>query len=181
MSEIADEATRTGRPLSATERKMLFFSEAVPNAGEFADVVEAFDRDYDQGEYERRITHLIRAARQRADKNRAAAWRTSVERLKASDRYLSVMLEMGRDGSPDLSWRGVVAVLMVLVGYVLFQVGLNWYLGHTPRRDERFFYTWLGAMMVAGGYLLLRWTLGSKRVDDFIGRAIDGLFKVPRR
>jgi hypothetical protein len=179
VSKIANEATRVGKPLSTIERQMLFVSESVPGAGQFADVAEAFDREYDRKKYERRIRHLIRGARRRADKSRAAAWRSSVQRLKASDRYVSVMLKTGRDGSPDLSWRGVVAVLMLLVGYVLFQVGLGAYLGHTPARDERAFYMWLSAVVAVAGYMLLRWALGSKRVDEFVDRVIDGMFKAP--
>ena len=67
VAEISDEASRAGRPLSETERKMLFFCESAPNAREFIDVAAAFHRECDEDEYERRIAGLIRTARRRAD------------------------------------------------------------------------------------------------------------------
>jgi hypothetical protein len=181
VSEIADQAIRAGTPLSETERKMLFFSESAPNARELADLAEAFDREYDQDEYERKIASLIRAARKRADKTRAAAWSAALQRLDASDRYLGAMLdETVRSQSVALSRRGVVAVLVLLAGFVLYQVGLGWYLGHTPARDEEAFYTWLAAMAFAVAYVASRWALGAGRVDGFIGRVLDVVFRAPK-
>jgi hypothetical protein len=182
VSHIADEATRAGIPLSETERKMLFFSESAPNAREFVDVLEAFDRKCDEHEYERRIARLIRAARKRADKSQAPASAAAVERLEASDNYLVVMLDQtGAHHSQDLSWRGVVAVLTLLGAVVLLQVTIGWYVGHSPTNDEQGFFTWLAAMVVAAAYLASRWVLGAQRVEDFIGRVIDTVFGAPKR
>lgn len=182
VSEIADEATRAGVPLTETERKMLSFSESAPNAREFVDVVEAFERECDEHQYERRIADLIRAARKRADKNQAASWSAAIERLKESDNYLGVMLDQtGTDRSQDLSWRGIVAVLSLLGAFGLLQVAILWYIGDTHSRDAQAFFTWLAAMVCAVAYLASRWVFGTQRVDDFIGQVTDRLFGVPKR
>ena len=181
MSQIADEATRAGVPLSETERKMLFFSESAPNARKFVEAVEAFEREVDEQQYGRRIARLIRAARKRAPTSQAVTWAAAIERLEATDNYLGVMLDQaGLRRSQGLSWRGIVAILTLMGAVVLLQVTIGWYVGHTPTRDEQAFFTWLAAMACAAAYLVGRWMFGAQRVDDFIGRVVDGVFRAPK-
>ena len=87
VSEIEAEAIRAGRPLREPERRMLFFSETGSGAREVAETFEAEGR---QDEYEQRIARLIRAARQRADRQRAVAWRDAVSGLRRDTRDYSI-------------------------------------------------------------------------------------------
>jgi hypothetical protein len=56
-------------------------------------VVEAFEREVDEQQYERRIAGLSRAARKRAHTSQAAPWAAAIERLEATDNYLGIMLD----------------------------------------------------------------------------------------
>jgi hypothetical protein len=176
-SEIAGEAVRAGKPLTEIERKMLLFEESAPDAHTFAEVLEAFERNYDESEYEKRIAGLVRTARRRADKNKAPLWSVAIRALEDSDGYVGVMLMQGgiATDSSHVTRGEVVLVLSVIVGLVLFMAVLTWYLGHDPTKDEQFFYFWVGIMSCAALYQLGRWILGAERVDGAIGRVIDAV------
>jgi hypothetical protein len=182
VSEIADEANRAGKPLTPTEREMLSFRESGPNARELSDLVEAFDRDCNPDEYERRIVQLIRAARKRAGEASRASWSAATKRLDRSDFYVAVMLhETGTGHSLDLSWRGGVVVLTLLGALVGFQFVVGWYVGHTATRDEEGFFAWLVVMVAAAIYIASRWLFGAQSVDRLVGRVVDSVFKTPKR
>ncbi len=66
VSRIVSEAQRESVSLSEIERKMMYFSETAWTLPDMDEVNRAFDRDYDQGEYEQKITKLARAARANA-------------------------------------------------------------------------------------------------------------------
>jgi hypothetical protein len=68
VSKIADEAQREGAPLSEVERKMLYFTENYWTLPDMMEVNEAFDRDYDAAEYEKKIAQLVRHAHARTRK-----------------------------------------------------------------------------------------------------------------
>jgi hypothetical protein len=61
VSRITTEAQRQGVPLSEIERKMLYFSETEWTLPDMAEVNDAFDREYDQAAYERKIGKIIEA------------------------------------------------------------------------------------------------------------------------
>src|SRR5271154_4838395 len=65
ISRIAEQAQRDGEPLSEIERKELYFSESGWTLPDIVSVNEAFERDYDQDSYEKRIKKLVREARNR--------------------------------------------------------------------------------------------------------------------
>jgi hypothetical protein len=52
VSRIIMESQREGVPLSEVERKMLYFSETAWTLPDMAEVSDAFDREYDQAEFE---------------------------------------------------------------------------------------------------------------------------------
>jgi hypothetical protein len=88
ISRIADQAQRDGVPLSEIERKELYFSESGWTLPDIMNVNEAFERDYDQDSYEKKIKKLVREARSRAHKEapeESKAWSDAI-------RILSVML-----------------------------------------------------------------------------------------
>jgi hypothetical protein len=179
---IADEAFRAGRPLSETERRMLYFSEGGPHPEKLGALVEAFEQECDEQEYERRIVALTRAARKRADRTKAVTWSAALERLKTTDDYLCAIL-VGADvfPSPSLSWRGIVVVLALFASAFLLPFALDAYLGHEATRDEVGFHGWLAAMTAAIVYTAGRWLCGAKRVDELIGRVLDTMFRPGRR
>jgi hypothetical protein len=89
VSRIVIEAQRQNIRLSDVERKMLYFSEAAWSLPDIAEVSDAFDRQYDQTNYERKISGLIRKFR--ADANNQAefdAWREAVRTLSGQDQYI---------------------------------------------------------------------------------------------
>jgi len=110
VGEILREAERQNQPLTEIERKMLYFSETDWSLPDMPEAAEIFDREYDTAKYERKIARLADAARKQVDRSK---WSAAVERLSEGDHYLLVMV--GVAGRPDaMTWRGVVAVLLVL-------------------------------------------------------------------
>ena len=66
ISRIAEQAQRDGEPLSEIERKELYFTESGWTLLDIMSVNEAFERDYDQDSYKKKIKKLVREARNRA-------------------------------------------------------------------------------------------------------------------
>lgn len=95
ISRIAEQALRDGEPLSEIERKELYFSESGWTLPEIMSVNEAFERDYDQDSYERKIKKLVREARNHARKEApqdVRSWSDAICILRKEDHYISVML-----------------------------------------------------------------------------------------
>ena len=93
-ARIADEAQREGVQLSVVERKMLYFSETAWTLPDIWEVNDKFDSEYDQDEYEKKISTLIKKALARARKQQPEefdAWNEAIHRLSKDDRYLLVM------------------------------------------------------------------------------------------
>jgi hypothetical protein len=72
VSGIVAEAQRENVPLSEVERKMLYFSETGCTLPDMMEINDAFDRDYDQDIYEKKVAHLIRNAAKRTRKENPA-------------------------------------------------------------------------------------------------------------
>lgn len=85
-----------GIPLSEIERKMLYFTESGWTLSDMSEVAAAFDRDYNQSEYEHKIRKLARSARKQLDANKAKVWSSSIKKLDVGDHYLLVMLDLAR-------------------------------------------------------------------------------------
>src|SRR5258708_15907028 len=84
IAKIVDEAQRESVPLSDVEPKELYFSETAWALPDMASVNEAFDRDYDRRDYEKRIKQLVRSARTRArkeDPQTSRAWSAAIQTL----------------------------------------------------------------------------------------------------
>jgi|ERR1700680_693031 hypothetical protein len=96
VSRIVEEAKCENVPLSDVERKMLYFSETNWTLPDIASVSEDFDRDYDQDEYEKKITRVIREAAMR-DRQESPElynrWRDAIRLLKKGDHYILVMID----------------------------------------------------------------------------------------
>jgi hypothetical protein len=119
VGRILQEAQREKIPLSEVERKMLYFSETAWTLPDIANVNDAFDREYDQAEYEQKIAGLIRnltvAARAR-NQGEFEAWTEAIRTLRKEDHYLLVMIAAGGSVRPRWDFLKLVATALVLVG-----------------------------------------------------------------
>ncbi len=126
VSKIAQQAEMEKIALSDIERNMLLFSETSPTLSNIAEVNEVFDRDYNRGDYEKKIGSLIRHVRLAAAQDPDAnwAWKQAVDKLRGEDYYLLVMLnESGVDERPraDLIWLiGTALIIVSVIVSVLF-------------------------------------------------------------
>jgi hypothetical protein len=135
---IVAEAERLSVPLSEIEKKMLYFSEIAWTLPDIWEVNAAFDRDYDQAEYEQKIAKLIRSLRAEARKRNTrelAAWEEAVHVLRQEDHYLLVMIDVAdrgivdsvlgpRDGSLDR------LVKLLIIGFGLFLLCAAIFMGY---------------------------------------------------
>jgi hypothetical protein len=74
---------------------MLDFSESSESLPEMAEVSGAFDRDYDQAEYELKIAGLVRrllSDKSPENEEKSASWHDAVLRLSDEDHYLLVLI-----------------------------------------------------------------------------------------
>lgn len=100
---VEQEAIRQGIVLTPVERSMLLFSETDWAPPDILDVSEAFDRDYDQAEYERKLAPIVTAAHLQAARegpDTAAEWTRAVKRLSSEDHYLLVLLAVANGSLP---------------------------------------------------------------------------------
>ena len=122
ISQIADQATHDGVPLSEIERKMLYFSETGWTLPDIVEVNELFDRDYDESAYEQKIPWLIGHARKR----RPDGWSAAIKVLDREDHYLSVIIELatGLVRPPGDLWKlwgtGTAIVLIILLAVIAY-------------------------------------------------------------
>ena len=102
VARIVEEANREGVPLSEVERKMLYFSETGWTLPNMMEVNEEFDRNYDQDDYERKITGLISNFEKRTraeNKQEWNTWTSAVRTLSEEDHYLLVMMNLPTDST----------------------------------------------------------------------------------
>jgi len=129
VSRIMTESQREGVSLSEIERKMLYFSETAWTLPDIAEVNAAFDRDYDQAEYEQKIGALSRNFCSDARKNNRAefeAWKEAVRTIHREDHYLLVLVAAKEESSDTLGSRTlklvgiafVIAFAFLVLGYL---------------------------------------------------------------
>jgi hypothetical protein len=161
ISRIAEQAQRDGVPLSEIERKELYFSETGWTLPDTTSVNEAFERDYDQDSYERKIKTLVREARRRARKEtpeEVESWSDAIRILRKEDHYLSVMVgHTSAPRHPIIEWLKPVPIGL---GICMFAVLAFAFLQrHFPilqtREGTAFVGWWLAAGAVAI-YLIVR-------------------------
>lgn len=96
VAQIVLQAQRDGVSLTEVERKMLYFSETDWTLSDISEVNEVFEREYDQDEYEKKISRVIREALKRArkeSKESGDSWSDAVRLLRKGDHYLLVMMD----------------------------------------------------------------------------------------
>jgi hypothetical protein len=95
IGKIVAEAERVGVPLSELERKMLYFTETGWTLPDMLEVNAAFEREYDNDEYEGKIAGLVRSIHARDDRSEKEIedWNDAVVRLSGEDHYLLVLID----------------------------------------------------------------------------------------
>ena len=114
--------------MSEVERKMLYFSETAWTLPDILEVNNAFDREYDQTEYEQKIGGLVHnlCARTRAnDREESEAWNEAVRTLRREDHYLLVLIDAGEPSSVSAGrLLRLVVIAVVIAGLVLAVLAL---------------------------------------------------------
>lgn len=95
IKRIVDEAQRAHITLSEIERKMLYFSETDWTLPGITDVNAAFERDYDESDYEEKIAGIVRNVLESATPEQQSEWDDAVLKLCDGDHYLLVLIDLG--------------------------------------------------------------------------------------
>jgi hypothetical protein len=158
---------------------MLYFTETYWTLPDMMEVNEAFEQEYDNDQYEKKISQLARHARVRLRKDNPQELQDcydAISILSKEDHYILVMLETGgfpvpHPGIPS-GWRffAKIALAMLAVGFALSYL--------TRRFGEQTvgFYTTLTAFGIVGVYLVLRFVLGPERMDNFVQKVSERIF-----
>jgi hypothetical protein len=178
ISRIAEHAQRDGEPLSEIERKELSFSESGWTLPDIMSVNEAFERDYDQDSYEKKIKKLVRDARTRARKEApqdVKSWSEAIRILRKEDHYISVML--GHPTAPrhpivDLL-RAVGTGLALSAIFAAVEILLESRFEIMKTREGRSFVVWCITLGFVGINLLLWLIFGREEGSALLDRVID--------
>ena len=184
ISRIVAEAQRENVPLSEVERKMLYFTESGSTLPDMTAVSKSFDSEYHQNEYEQKIARLIRNAAKhdrKESRDEYDTWWAAIRFLRREDHYLSVMIGIaGLRPARDLSRlfvTGLAFAACLLVAVFLlakYQIDL-------PSRGVLYFYICATGVCVVIAYLLLRFVIGRKRVDDWTSHVLEKLVRIYQR
>lgn len=130
-ARVEQEAQRQGITLTSVERSMLLFSETDWAPADADEVSDAFDREYDQGDYERKLSPILAAARQRG-LNEGDDWQEAVDRISSEDHYLLALLAVAQGSLPVAEPRGAMArevAKRLSIGFMLAIVAAGLVLG----------------------------------------------------
>jgi hypothetical protein len=172
VARIVGEAARENVALSEVERKMLYFSETHWTLPDIIRVNKEFERDYDPGEYEKKIAHLaVKAAARdrRQSREEFDAWLAATRVLEKEDHYILVMIQSAdlrpRWDQLKLFIAGLSAVTL-LVGYPFLSSFISQRYGSTfgkyfPSDVGVFLYVLVVGLVCSAAYLLgwvkVRW------------------------
>jgi hypothetical protein len=196
-SKIVEEAGREGVPLSEVERKMLFFSERGWTLPDMTGVSDAFDREYDQNDYEEKITGLIERLDKRIRKENTGEyddWHSAIDSLKRRDHYINVMIShagVRPRGDRLRLWATAFAVAVAFVAFIYIAEKFQLTFGHRITGTWEYFHPddsrdlgmwlWFAMIAVIAGYYVLRWILGAAKFDDLIGKLLRTVFRARER
>ena len=184
IPKIVAEAQRENILLSEVERKMLYFTESGWTLPDMAAVSESFDREYDQNEYEQKIAKLIRNAAKhdrKESRDQYDAWWAAIRFLRREDHYILVMIRIAGLRPAGDQLRLFVSGLAFASCFLLVVVLSAKYRTALPSRDVLTSYLWATGVGVVIAYLLLRFILGGKRVDDLTSNALEKLARLYQR
>jgi hypothetical protein len=163
---------------------MLYFTESGSTPPEMMAVSEHFDSEYHQNEYEHKIARLIRNAAKhdrKESRDEYHTWWAAIHFLTREDHYISVMIGIaGLRPAGDLL-RLFVTGLAFAAGLLLAVFLLAKYQINLPSRGVVSFYVWITGICVVTAYLLLRFIIGRKRVDDLTSNVLTILVRIYQR
>lgn len=181
VSEIVAEAQQENVPLSEVERKMLYFTESGWTLPDIMKVSEDFDHEYDQDKYEQKIAKLIVKVDRRIRKGTREdyeRWWAAIRFLQREDHYISVMIRLAalrpRGDQLRLFAAGLGIVGCILI-WIFFSVKYNIPM---PSRGDLEFFVLVVLASLCVAYMLLRFILGGKRVDDFTSKALERMVRI---
>lgn len=132
--KVEEQAELDEVPLSAVEAKMMRWSKVEPGAINDVAVSEEFNRDYEEEEYEHKISQLLGHAYKRGKKQGSAEaqlWEDAKNALKGHDYYLLAMAEdvFGEVFSPARQ-RTVTLIRVIVIATVILIIVL-WFTRHS--------------------------------------------------
>jgi len=184
ISNIVAEAQRENVPLSEVERKMLYFTESGWSLPDIMQVNEEFERDYDSGEYERKIAKLVRKADRRLGRDSREdydKWWGAIRFLQREDHYILVVIRMAglRPRGDQLRlFLTAMGIVTCFLGWIFLSIK---YHVAMPSRGDFAVIVWAGLVFLFVAYMLLRFVLGSKRADDFTSKVLVKVVRIYQR
>jgi hypothetical protein len=96
VRETAEQARLEGVPLSALEKRMMYFTEGPDAVEDPTKLNEEFEAAYDTEEYEKKVWQLMSHAYERLKKEapgKATDWDNGINCLRKGDHYILVLLD----------------------------------------------------------------------------------------
>ena len=170
---------------------MLYFSETAWTLPDIWEINEEFDKNYDQNEYEKKISQLIKKAVARARKKQQeefVAWNAAIRLLSKEDRYLLIMTgqagirQIFRPSRPpgDLwkLWGTGFAIVGLFLAFIWIaqKFHLDSGKGSSSSGDFLSFAFWLLLGSAAVVYGLFQLLFGSRKVDHLTNRVLGWFF-----
>jgi hypothetical protein len=102
VEQAAEQAAIENLPLADIEKRMMYFTESDPaSCPDPIALNDEFEAQFDNGEYEAKMSKLLHHARKRLrndDPERARIWDESVAELLKGDHYILILLDLS--GAP---------------------------------------------------------------------------------
>ena len=138
VQQTAEQAALEKVPLAELEKGMMYFTESDPaSCDNPIDLNREFEEQYDTGEYELKISRLLRHAHKRLkqeDPQKLRNWNQAERTLRRGDHYILVLLDTkpgSRQQGPRIgmaiawgSGLGIALVILMILGTILDHYGL---------------------------------------------------------
>ena len=96
VAQAAEQAAIENLPLADLEKRMMYFTESDPaSCPDPIALNDEFEAQFDNAEYEAKMSKLLDRARKRLrkeDRERARIWDESVGELRKGDHYILILL-----------------------------------------------------------------------------------------
>ncbi len=143
VQQTAKQAALENVPLSDLEKRMMYFTETGECPEDPIALNDAFEAEYDTGEYETKISKLMHNAYHRIRKENPEAarqWSEAIRQLSKGDHYLLIFC---KEGSPERSpqklfspsfWKLLAAAILVLI---TLMIGFIAYLHYSDSKPSK--------------------------------------------
>jgi len=184
ISELVAEAQRDNIPISEVERKMMYFTGSGWTLPDMMRVSEAFDREYNQANYEQKIVKLVTKADRRireSSRDDYDRWWAAIRFLQREDHYISVMIRLAglrpRGDQLRLFATGLGIVTFILMWIFL---GIKYNIP-IPSRGNLGVFVLAVLCLLFVWYTLLRFILGRNRTDELTSKVLEKLVRIYQR